>query len=145
MSLTNYLRQIRIRKTIILTALFFVIIPSENSSAQDTTSADSKESVILISQNVRGVERERRSADYTLRKAIVKGLYLPREVVRGILLSTGKSVIIISEDNFIARAEDFFSFLIRKSDGTPVYYCLPASLHTTDCIYSIGMTVKASF
>lgn len=116
MSLTNYLRQIRIRKTIILTALFFAIIPSENSSAQDTTSADSKESVILISQNVRGVERERRSADYTLRKAIVKGLYLPREVVRGILLSTGKSVIVISEDNFIARAEDFF-FVFDKKVG----------------------------
>ena len=99
-----------------VTTLIFVAIFADVSSAQNTTSIDSADIAIKNYQNIRGVVRKRRSADYTLRKILASGLYLPREAVRGILHSTGKSASVISDEKFIARTEEFF-FVLDKRVG----------------------------
>ena len=90
-------------RVVSVTTLIFVAIFADVSSAQNTTSIDSADIAIKNYQNIRGVVRKRRSADYTLRKILASGLYLPREAVRGILQSTGKSASVISDEKFIAR------------------------------------------
>lgn len=103
-------------RVFLLTSLIYVILIADISSAQDTTSIDSTDNTIKIFQNVRGAVRERRFGDYTLRKIISAGLYIPREAVKGILSSTGKSASVIYDEKFIARAEEFF-FILDKRVG----------------------------
>lgn len=103
-------------RVILLTALVYVIIFADISSAQDTTSIDSNEYEIKNNLNVRGIVRERRLADYTIRKILATGLFLPREAVKGFLHSTAKSASVLTDENFIARVEDLF-FVFDKRVG----------------------------
>ncbi len=109
----------RTLKTRLLTLLVFVLIIAEVSSAQSITSIDSADTTTRNYENIRGTVRKHRSADYFIRKILASGLYLPRKAVKEILRSTGKSASVISDEKYIARAEEFFFVLDKKAGWFP--------------------------
>lgn len=118
-NLIGYLMKDQTLKTRSVTLLVFVLIIADVSSAQSITSIDSADTTTKNYEDFRGTVRKHRSADFIVRKIIASGLYIPRETIKGILQSTGKSASVISDEKFIAHAEDFFFVLDKRAGWFP--------------------------